>query len=251
MIIVGLTGAIGSGKTTFGNMLGAQSKHHLHLESSTVIAEVANDLRLHNTYPLPNTADISAVNQWLSTLPKILEDRVHRRVDWDAIKLSGHKIEQQSDNYRKLFEYIDLLQAQPALRSGSITTDNKSTHRALLQWLGGYLAKQVSGDIWYRELIERGLAKGDVDLLTLGGVRFPADAECIWQNHGLIIELQRPSQAIQDAADITERERSLIQPNTIVSNNGTIEQLEATAHRVYADMLTSKTANEYIAAELN
>jgi hypothetical protein len=250
MVIVGLTGAIGSGKTTFGTFLNAQAARPCHLESSELIIEVANDLLQQTAVTFPSTTAISTLNQWLALLPIILEDRVHRHVDWEALQLTDQDIEKHPEAYRKLFEYIESQLAKRRQGNTAISAANKSEHRAILQWLGGYLAKRVDGAIWYRELIERGKALPGVDLLTLGGVRFPADADCIRQHQGVIVELVRPSQASQDITDITERERGLITPDISVVNDGTLEQLERLASNVYEDIMSHDSKQQYRAGSV-
>lgn len=250
MHIVGLTGAIGSGKTTFGNFLGAAAKRHLHLESSSLVIEVANELHLHNPAPFPKTDNLEELNEWLSVLPPILERQLHRLVDWDTIKIVESDTLKNPENYQKLLEYIALLNAKPALQNESISVDNKAQHRPILQWLGGYLAKRVSGDIWYCELIRRGGIDQDIDLLTLGGVRFPADTAVIREQGGLIIGLVRPSLEAQDATDVTERERSLITPDTLIHNDGSVEQLQQLAEQVYAEISANDYRREYFASSI-
>ena len=248
MLIIGLTGAIGSGKTTFGNFLGEQADRHLHLESSWLIMQVANDLRLHNARPIPASDDIAAINRWLAVLPAILEERVHRSVAFGDIALSEHEVKHHPDYYAKLFEYLALLEQDTSIGKEVIDVANKTKHRAILQWLGGYLAKRVAGDIWYRELIERGGGEPGVDILTLGGVRFPADAGAIREYGGIIIGLIRPAQSEQDMKDITERERALIIPDIAVSNDGTIEQLQKVAEQIYKDVQGKQFLKAYRAS---
>lgn len=248
MVIVGLTGDIGSGKTTFGTFLGQNAKQHIHLESSELIAEVANDLKLNlDPQNIPSSANIAAINDWLDHLPGILKQRTNTEVNVNNILLDASDIVQQPDLYSKLFNYLALIKAKPDLISQEITASNKAEHRALLQWLGGYLAKRVSIHLWFKELLRRGKLDSSIDLLTVGGVRFPGDAECIKHADGYIISLQRPGQVTQDKLDITERERASVVADTQVINNSGLLQLELIAKTVWADLKANNLKSVYTA----
>ena len=86
MVIVGVSGNIGSGKTTFSKLLGDASGNHRHGESSDIIIEVANLLK---ALPHPDQASIEHVNGWLKSLPDILEEVTHTRVKSIANRLNG------------------------------------------------------------------------------------------------------------------------------------------------------------------
>lgn len=72
--------------------------------------------------------------------------------------------------------------------------------------------------------------------MTIGGVRYPADAACLKNAGGLVLQLSRPHLTSRDPYDITERERDLIRPAAIIHNNGTLYDLERCAERVWADL---------------
>lgn len=247
MILVGLTGGIGHGKTTFGAYLGAQASSFAAYESSDLIMEVANALRGSGAFPSPS--DSAAVNRWLRALPDILAQQVRRDAPFESIALTEDRAQHHPEYYEKLFEYLQLMHAQPELQSGPITRLNKPVHRAILQWLGGYLAKTVDGRIWYDEIVRRIDEATPVEIAIVGGVRFPADAKSLRDAGGTIIAVRRPSLEERDSTDLTERERSAITPDTTVLNNGSLPDLESAAHRVFVDLKAGTLQSQYSAAK--
>jgi len=247
MTIVGLTGSIGSGKTTFADFLSGHDKSAAHWESWQLIAEVANALRRSSTtHPAPT--DLAAINTWLEPLLAILKRVCHKVASFEAIELTEAGLASAPQNYDKLLEYLAAMQAKPALQKLTITEDNKETFRNILQWLGGYLVKTVGAGIWYDEIIRRIQASDGLVLATVSGVRFPGDARRIKLAGGSILEIQRPDIAIKDLQDLTERERSLIKPDAIIQNDGSLEQLERCASQVRKDSLNMRLAADYQAS---
>lgn len=242
MIIVGLTGSIGSGKTTFADFLATQFKQAGHWESWQLVAEVANALRACGEHPVPDNK--LAINEWLRPLPSIIERICHKRVSFDEIKLS-EDARPSSPEYSKLFQYLELMSARPDLRTGVIAESRKEELRSILQWLGGYLAATCGGDIWYAELIRRIKADSRLELATIGGVRFLADAACMKQAGGVIVGIVRPGWEARDKADPTERERSRIAVDTTVYNDGNLEQLARCASLLAADLSSRQLVAEY------
>jgi hypothetical protein len=233
MIIVGLTGSIGSGKTTFANYLAAQFKYAGHWESWQLIAEVAEALRADGSHPA--LRDISAINHWLEPLPGIVKRICHKPAAFADLKLS-EGVNRDAPEYQKLFQYLELVKARPELGSGPVDEARKEDLRSILQWLGGYLAAKCGGDIWYAEIIRRVRAEAELELATIGGVRFPADAACIKEAGGLIVAIDRPDWISRDKSDPTERERGRIQADITIGNDGTLAQLQRCAQKVAADL---------------
>lgn len=246
MIIVGLTGGIGHGKTTLAEYLAKCARQHQHWETSDLIIEVANTLRYENSSH-PPVDNIAAINSWLAPLAAIVMACVHCHMDFTQLALTEERLKASPELYAKLFEYLQLMQDQPELQTVEITTDNKRLFRSLLQWLGGFLAKTVSAGIWFDELVRRINMPGSngVMLVTVGGVRFPDDAERLRNAGGFIIAIERPGQTAIDIQDVTERERELIKPDSQVINNGTLKDLQHSAERLYADLKTRNLQTSY------
>ena len=249
MVIVGLTGGIQHGKTTFAGLLAKNARVHQHWESWEVVAEVANALRHENPiHPAPD--NIAGINAWLAPLPDIIATCVHCPADYTQFALTPERLQAEPLHFAKLFEYLELMQAQPQLQSGDITDTTRQQFRSLLQWLGGYLVKTVNDGIWYDEIIRRiHLAEStDLELATVGGVRFPGDAERLRNARGFIIEIQRPGMREADKQDLTERERKLITADSCIINDGDLGQLAGCAQKVYDDLQQRTLAKQYTAS---
>ncbi|HSX36647.1 MAG TPA: hypothetical protein VLG13_00795 [Patescibacteria group bacterium] len=249
MIIIGLTGGIGHGKTTFAAYLAAfADSSHEHWESSSIVIEVANALR-HESPAHPEPGNIAGINAWLAPLADIIATCTHTQADFTQVALTPQRIKSQPVNFAKLFEYLEQMQASPGLQTVEIVPKNKGEFRSLLQWLGGYLVKTVGSGIWYDEIVRRihlSAANG-LKLATVGGVRFPGDAERLRNAGGFIIEIRRPHLADVDSQDLTERERNLIESDAIVLNDGTLEELRRCARTVFNDLKTRSLAKTYSA----
>lgn len=246
MTIVGLTGSIGSGKTTFADFLAGQFDHAGHWESWQLIAEVAEALRA-NDHPDPGNVD--AINRWLAPLPGIIRKVCRKQVSFDHLTLDV-AVKRDAPEYVKLFQYLELMQERPELAAGPITEDRKEGLRSILQWLGGYLAAKCGGDIWYGEIIRRVQAEPKLELATIGGVRFLADAACIKAAGGIIMAIERPGWASRDKADPTERERGQIQTDVTIYNYGSLDQLRQCAQKVAANIKSDMLLSKYRASEL-
>lgn len=249
MQIVGVTGSIGSGKTTFAQFLANSAGRSKHFESWQVIAEVANIFRAVTQHH-PKSTDIVAINAWLQALPPIVSDVCRKPVEFEQIRLTAVKLREAPDNYAKLLEYLELMASQPELQTVQITEESKETFRSLLQWLGGYFVKTIDTGIWYDEIIRRIRLESDLDLATVGGVRFPGDARRITHAGGIIAYIDRPSIGTQDAAEITERERGLIVPDTTIINDAGLPELRSTAAKVWKDLVGSSLVTEYKSSKI-
>lgn len=246
---MGMTGSIGSGKTTFAEYLAEQTDRHAHFESWIVVAEVANKLR-RATSQHPPATDTEAINSWLHILPSIVTEVCHKPVDFEQIRLTPTKLREAPDNYAKLLQYLELMTSQPHLQDDDITEETKAVFRSLLQWLGGYFVKTVGAGIWYDELISRVQNTESIDLATIGGVRFPGDARRVVSAGGRIICISRPDIVTQDASEITERERGLIVPDTTIINDAGLPDLLSCAAKLWKDLHNDCLVTTYTASKV-
>lgn len=248
MLIFGMTGPIGHGKSTFAKAVTRLEPFSVHFESSMVIAEVGN--ALHSAMrTIPRRDDVETINDWLRPLPAILLETVHAHCNFDQIKLTLEAIDQHPIEYEKLLLHAENLSRNPALAKQQITKENKEAYRPLLQWLGGYLVKHVDEGIWYKEIVRRireTQTKG-YTLCLVGGLRFPSDAAYIRGVGGKIIKVYRPGHLQYDMLDPTERERDNIIPDCTLVSNGTIEDITRLVPVVLADARNDKLEKTYYA----
>ncbi|SRR6266567_1367634 len=251
MVIIGITGAIGHGKSTLAREFGQVEPLSRHMESFEIVAEVADRWHLH-TAILPNPHKLEEVNLWLQMLPVILEEVVHERVEPRSLYFGMEDVTAQPELYEKLFTHIENLKQHPELLQNHINEFNKAAYRPILQWLGGYLVLKVDPGIWYKELMRRAEQANleGMALCTIGGLRYPTDAEIVRASGGYILAIHRPMLGEQDAADLTERQRSKIRPDVTILNNASVVELQKVAWHVYDDIMLGKLKTNYAATEM-
>lgn len=246
MIIVGITGGIGHGKTTFANALASHAQTYRHYETWGLVAEVAAALR-NSAARTPSPADLQAINHWLGSLTDIIATHLHTIVGSESLRITQGLLAKHPDHYQKLLLYLEREQDGTIPPGTEINSDTKELFRPLLQWLGGYLVIVCGNGIWYDELIRRITHERShhYELVTISGVRYPADAERVRNAGGSIIEISRPEAGDQDAQDLTERQRSLIDADSNIANNGTLNDLQDCASTVLQDLRLKQLSNHY------
>ncbi len=246
MTIIGMTGPIGHGKSTFASAIEALVPSTVHLESSLIIAEIANSM--HDVLnDIPDPYDVDSLNNWLKSLPAILLEHLKVHSTFDQIKLDQAQIEQHPVEYQKLIIHVENLTRDPSLIKQQITKENKETYRPFLQWLGGYLVQKVGQTIWYDEIVRRihnAQAQG-CELCIIGGLRFPSDATAIRNVGGVIIKVYRPGHLQNDMLDPTERERDNIPVDSTIMSNGTVEDVDRYAALVLEDIKNNRLQRLY------
>jgi hypothetical protein len=248
MKLVGITGGIGHGKSTLAADLAACSPKSQHYESSGIIIEVINAWRAANP-PFPADSGIEQINRWLLTLPMALKSVVHTTASQPDLRLTTERLNSYPEHYSKLLDYLLLARDNKQLQKEQITAENKRDHRALLQWLGGYLPKMIDEGIWFDEIIRRVGDLKDIQLATVGGVRYVADAERVKRAGGVIVEVNRSAHDEQDRVDVTERERAMLKPDTRVLNSASLAALQFCARRLYDDLQNGQLQPQYDARD--
>ncbi|MES2971443.1 MAG: hypothetical protein V4702_03925 [Patescibacteria group bacterium] len=251
MIIIGMTGPIGHGKSTFADGLKELVPSTVHLETSLIIAEVANAFQ-SALNDIPDPYNVERLNNWLRALPPILMDIVHARANFEQIKLDQIAMEEHPVEYQKLILHVENLQRRPELINQPITKDNKESFRPLLQWLGGYLVQRIDSGIWYNEIVRRirQAAAAGCELCIVGGLRYPSDAAILRGAGAIIVKVYRPGHLQSDMLDPTERERQNIQVDCTIMSNGTVADVRKFTAIFYEDLKQNKLQSTYHTASL-
>ncbi len=248
--IIGITGAIGSGKSTFATFLSDLEPSHAVYETSGLIIELAADFNRALSGELAfetTTNNVELVNQALIWFVESISEHLHTEATWNQLAITPHLQAAHPELFEKIFTYVDAAKAQPSLLDAAITAANKPTYRPLLQWLGGYLIARLHKTIWYDELFRRiDLHDSDKNLVIVNGLRYPSDAEVVRLHGGRIIAVDRPLNGA-DTTDMTEASRSEITPDCTVHNNGTPAQLQLLAEQFRSDMVVGKLRASYSA----
>lgn len=246
MIILGMTGPIGHGKSTFANALSALEPDFCHLETSMIITEVANALHAALGV-IPDPYDVPSLNQWLSVFPRILHDTLGVESTAEQTRLDADAIQTHPVEYQKLILHVENLQRDPNLAKTEITQKNKDEYRPFLQWLGGYLVEKVSSGVWFDELARRIKQHEEqgCKVCIVGGVRYPHDATTLRAMGAKIIKVYRPGHLQSDMLDPTERERDNIQVDSTIMSNGSVEDLQACAATFLNDARTGQLKPTY------
>ncbi|MCX6727202.1 MAG: hypothetical protein NTX11_00085 [Candidatus Saccharibacteria bacterium] len=244
MIIIGITGPIGHGKSTLAQNLVALNPSAQQFESSEVISEIASQLNTFFMDEEPASDDLASVNQWLCHLPDILAAVLGNTYPAELFVITKEQITTVPRDFEKLFEYINLAQKDPALVQTQITQVNKADYRAILQWIGGFCVNRIRRTIWNDELIRRATKSG-CSMAILGGVRFAEEAENIKKHGGIIVEIERSHAEEQDIDDPTERERSQISADVTIRNDHDLADLKNKSIKLYEDIRANKLQTIY------
>lgn len=248
--LIGITGAIGSGKSTVAEFLGQLVQNHAHYEMSGPIVEVANRFnQLLETELNFETADedIELINQVLIWMPDVISEYLHRDVTWAQLAINPKDTLKHPELYEKLLVYVARVRKNHTIVEKTITIKNKSDYRDLLQWIGGYFLTKISPTIWTDEVFRRiDIHEQFRELVLFSGIGSLSDAENVRQHDGRILRVTRPHQE-DEVSDITESERNKIMPDITVVNNGSLQQLQLTIENVWNDVAAGRPKKEYTA----
>lgn len=248
--LVGITGAIGSGKTSFATALAKHEPDSAIYETFQLVAEIGDAFNQALKAELEFATarnDIELINQALIWLPDAINERLNKDVSWSQLAVKLHSTLVHPTLYRKMFAYTKQAHANPKILSRPITAKNKAEYRPLLQWLGGYLIAKAGKTIWYDELLRRIKANDSKRrLVIICGLRYPSDAAMVRNAGGKIIGIRRAG-TLPTVADVTEVRRHLIKPDAVVVNNGSLKDLADLAKAMCADLNTPKLKGRYAA----
>lgn len=248
MIILGITGPIGHGKSTCASSIVAARPGSGLYESHGLVAEAANALNKQLAVPFA-PSDIDAINLWLTGLPQVIADVLHVKSDFAKLRIIKQNVLAHPIEYEKLFLYLHNVQRDFSITNTSITDSNKEIYRPLMQWLGGYLVQHVDQGIWYNELYRRAQEHPEAPFAIFSGLRYPNDANIVRAAGGKIIKVFRSNMPQTDVLDPTERERGSIRFDVQLDNNGSLQQLQEACMRLVEDAENQQLKPLYKAVE--
>ncbi len=249
MILVGLSGGIGQGKSTVGKMLRQLGKvgPDCDLESSYVVTDVLNAWLIEWPQPLDRSTDlIDLANQLIQLLPEVVSSFSPYRVTADDLQIL------RTDSSRaanaKLMEYL-----QNRRQSNNenvefplpLTPENKGLHRDLMQWIGAVMVEKVNGRFWSDitgARVDQLKAVGH-DCVTVGGIRSEGDAAMIRERGGVVVRVLRPGATADN--DPTETWMNSWKADVEVINNGSLEELHQTVQNFWDDLGAGKVKPAY------
>ena len=239
--LLAFTGKRGCGKSAVSSRLRAEmglSPGEGDLEFSDLVMEVVN--RTVDNLWLPGDADrVPTVRrQLIAAAAQILD------LQWHPLGRPRHTC--RTDTSVGCAEcgltvwVRDKLYLNPV-----VTRDNKLEHLGPLTWLGLIMREVYYPRVWADEITRRALIELEdgLPLVTIGGVRHPADAERIREIGGKIVEVVRRD---DDDPDATAARRSEIIPDILVDNSTEGESaLEELARQIAADLRRSSLQELY------
>ncbi len=248
MLILGITGPIGHGKSTLAKAFMAIDKSATRIESSTLIAEVANEwLKNFPKELLVDDHDLDVLEAWTTELSIIASKKLQVKIHPEQLLITKETFDKEPETVARLIRYISLIEQGVVEINSKIVDGNKDKNRAILQWLGGFLIVRVGKGVWYDE-IERRILKAETEaksLCLVGGIRYPYDAEVIRRNGGKMAKLIRKDLPPRDSSDITEAHWAKLEVDTVIRSTASKEALAEMARAVYEDLLADDLLPEY------
>jgi hypothetical protein len=229
--VLGFNGGIGSGKSAASEQLHriVGQGRGAHFEFSNVVLTVGDAwMQRLGIVEVAGSEEIAAL----------------RSVVADTYGITITK--EQADNLA-----VGELDAYLSARTGMaetelpVTVDNKERHRPLLQWLGYQMLTRVDGRFWARTVQAQVTGEWDRELVTVGGVRHPADFDAIHELNGHVVEVIRPGAGNDLQAHPSEGGPRPGDIDTQVLNDSDLTALNLKMNALWTDLSTGQPAPNY------
>lgn len=220
--VFGFTGEIGSGKTAAARLLheAAAPASGLHVEFSDGVIDLAHGwMERIGVVQRVGAAEIDALQQ---ATRSVFGVRVPRAALSEAPTA-------------ELAAYLESFQGLAA-EQRDISVATKDLHRPLLQWLGHSYVTHVNPEFWndvVRAKIENGRAAAA--LVTVGGVRYPQNADILHEYGGYVVKVIRPDSSSAAQGHTSESGIPDSHVDTHVLNNGSLEHLAESMTQLWND----------------
>ncbi|MCE7936676.1 hypothetical protein DYH10_02725 [Candidatus Saccharibacteria bacterium CPR2] len=252
MHVIGITGAIGHGKSTLAKYLLDDVGSGRIIETSEDIVSVANNwLRFLPESLKTNPPGYELLNDWIDSLADVIRREGLGDINAKKLHVSELQIESREQSILKLLEYLENIRTGTVASNEIIGAHNKDNHRPILQWIGGYLVKHYHEGIWF-DAINKKIQQAGSDGLKLTlvcGVRFLYDMKVIKDNQGVVVKIERPSTMVADSNEVTEKERAYLTPDTTVLNDSGLNALHETAKVLYDDISSKHLLEKYVCSD--
>lgn len=252
MHVIGISGAIGHGKSTFSQFLADTINNSRIFEASGDIVLVANNwLRFMPESFKTNPPGSELLNDWIDSLAEIVAKEGLGKPKAKKLYVTEYQLETRDDSILKLLEYLENIRAGTISPNDIIGAHNKEVHRSILQWIGGYLVKNYHEGIWF-DSIDRKLNSAKEDgagLAIVSGLRFPYDKKIIEKHQGTIIRIERPHVMVTDSQEVTEKEGTDLKASSIIINDANLDELRDTAKTFFDDLSGGRILEKYVSSD--
>lgn len=246
MKVVGLTGFRRHGKSTVGERLRGKYSSVVDAEFSDVFIDLTNRW-------FPNGLDLAGrlsvqeaiqlANQNSHRLAGIVAN--HTGLDVDASRFLIEDSEASRQLHNRIISYLSEVRAP-----FPVTRANKVEHTWILQWEGHLGAVASRPDVWARwvdEMVEERVS-ADTELVTISGIRRPFEVLPVRNRQGTMVRVHDPRKGQDD--DHTEKDIDLIPVDTVILNDGSLEQLEAAVDQLNDDLVASSVRSLYVCSAI-
>lgn len=250
MRYVGYGIKINQGKTTSSRELVRLHSNAVHIETSSIISEVATEF--NKTYQPEDGTHIERINHWLAHMPNVLHKVMGIDVPYGSLTFTSRHVDNDPAAYINIMSFMNSLDGKTRLARQPITSANKEIYRPELQWIGGHLVSRLDKHIWFKEVqrrAEQSEIQNGTELCVTGAIKYPSDAEFLRSidPDAVIVNMIRSNLPLRDLTDPTERQGNQVKADVSMYNNGTVADLLSMTGTFYKDLVDDTVKSMYLA----